>query len=55
MLMERSQKLHPKSAIETSIIPRSNAGRGIINLQWLRNKQISNIKKYFHPNASGNS
>jgi len=46
--MERNRMLHPKSAIERFIIPRRNGGRGVMNLQWLHDKQIANIKKYFH-------
>ena len=40
--------LHPKLAIEILIITRSNGGKGITNLQCFHNKQISNIKEYFH-------
>jgi len=44
--------LHPKSAIERLILPRSRGGRGVMNLQWLHDKQVSNIKKYFNKKKS---
>ncbi|KAG6439021.1 hypothetical protein O3G_MSEX000416 [Manduca sexta] len=39
---------HPKSAIERLTIKRQYGGRGLIDIQHLWQKQIYNLKKFFH-------
>jgi len=45
--MSKSRMLHPKSVIERLTLPRYKGGRGIVNLNSLRNRQVTNIRKLF--------
>lgn len=38
---------HPKSATERLTLPRSQGGRGLINIMQLHSKQIISLRKYF--------
>ncbi|XP_015186482.1 PREDICTED: uncharacterized protein LOC107071743 [Polistes dominula] len=46
--MTKSLKLHPKSCVERLTISREEGGRGITDIKALHNRQIKNLRKYFH-------
>jgi hypothetical protein len=48
VLMTEYRIHHPKSAMERLYLPRNMGGRGLINLQAMRKKQITNLKQYFN-------
>jgi len=45
--MVKNRMLHPKSAIERLTLLRSRGSRGVLNLKWLRNQQMANIRRFF--------
>lgn len=47
-LFTQYRKHHPTSAIQRITLPRSEGGRGLINILNLHNKQINTLRKYFH-------
>jgi hypothetical protein len=46
--LTQNKKLHPNAAIERQNIPRTEGGRGIIDLINLHTKQTYGLKRYFH-------
>ncbi|CAG4980406.1 unnamed protein product [Colias eurytheme] len=43
-----SWKHHPKSCVQRLTLPRSEGGRGLIDIQNLHNQQIRTLRSYFH-------
>ena len=46
-LLSRAQSHHPKSAIERMTIPRSQGGRGMVDIIALHHQQKINLRNYF--------
>ncbi|XP_063891684.1 uncharacterized protein LOC135117143 [Helicoverpa armigera] len=46
--LTKHNNLHPKSAIERLTIKRQNGGRGLIDINYLWQKQIHRLKAFFH-------
>ena len=46
---------HPKAAVERTMIARIDGGRGIIDVMELRDRQIHNMRKYFHERMKENT
>ena len=44
--LSRNRHHHPKSAIERSVTPRKEGGRGLLDIANMRDCQIENIRKY---------
>ena len=53
--LTKHRKHHPKSAVQRLMLPRSEGGRGIIDIQNLHNQQITTLRKYFHNKADNSS
>jgi len=47
-LLTKYRHHHPKATVKRTIIARKDGGRGIIDLMELRDRQILNMRKYFH-------
>ncbi|XP_015188575.1 PREDICTED: uncharacterized protein LOC107072832 [Polistes dominula] len=46
--LTKSLKLHPKSCVDKLTISREEGGRRITDIKALHNRQIKNLRKYFH-------
>ena len=46
MLVKYRQR-HPKSSVERVTLPRSEGGRGILDLKYLHDSQVCNLREYF--------
>lgn len=53
--MTAHRKHHPRSCIQRLTLPRSEGGRGIIDIVNLHNKQISTLRNFFHDRAETSS
>lgn len=42
---------HPRSSVERFHLPREQGGRGVLNIEELHQKQIRNLRSYFHRKA----
>lgn len=49
--MTKFRKHHPRACIQRQTLPRSEGGRGIIDIRNLHNKQIQSLRHYFHEKA----
>ncbi|CAG4934599.1 unnamed protein product [Colias eurytheme] len=46
--LTKYRKHHPKSCVQRLTLPRSEGGRGLIDIQNLHNQQIRTLRSYFH-------
>lgn len=49
--MSKHRKHHPKSCLQRLTLPRNDGGRGFMDVINLHNKQIQNLRYYFHCKA----
>lgn len=50
-LLTKSRKHHPRSSIERTTLPRHLGGRGLLDIGYQLDKQITNLRSYFQNQA----